>query len=568
MKKDAVTAILRYANEKEKETNITISEENGYLILRMPEQTDYTDVKEIDFAVNLCQKKSEDTGYYVLPSGQTGLRDHSLCYFKGRQDCEVIIGGPEMTMYGAVEEHGAFTAIVTGMTYDYKLVVQVSDGQYSMFPRFILNGSAPYEPIEIKIRCLSENADYNDICHAYRDYRVEMGELIPIEERIKKYPKLKEAIQAPFIRIRMGWKPVPTPVGEQTLENEPPMKVACTFDDVEELVEECHKNGVEHAEFCLVGWNVRGHDGRWPQIFPVEPALGGEEKLRKLIAKAKDFGYSIVCHTNSTDAYSIADIWNENDLVRKKDGSISQNETSWSGGNMYDLCSEVALKQAKDLLPKVAELGYEGLHYIDVISTIPPRSCYSSQHPQTNRECVENWKEIMRLSRDLFGGFSSEGGYDFAAPELDYGLYVSFGEDGCPLSDERVPLWYLVYHGYVMGNPYTTTVNPTDEQFLKLAEYGGRPAVYIYSKFVTPNEERGNWMGEEDYACHTPEERAKTAEMIAGLCKKYLELAYLQTKFMDKHQKIQDNVYEITYSDGSVIIVDYNQKTYRLIRSE
>ena len=83
------------------------------------------------------------------------------------------------------------------------------------------------------------------------------------------------------------------------------MNVACSFEDVEALLEECKAMGIEHAEFCLVGWNIRGHDGRWPQVFPVEPAFGGEENLRKLIIRAKELGYSIVCHTNSTDAYSI-----------------------------------------------------------------------------------------------------------------------------------------------------------------------------------------------------------------------------------------------------------------------
>ena len=47
---------------------------------------------------------------------------------------------------------------------------------------------------------------------------------------------------------------------------------------------EAMKNaGIDKAELCLVGWNVRGHDGRWPQAFPVEPALGGEEELHWLI---------------------------------------------------------------------------------------------------------------------------------------------------------------------------------------------------------------------------------------------------------------------------------------------
>lgn len=229
---------------------------------------------------------------------------------------------------------------------------------------------------------------------------------------------------------------------------------------------------------------------------------------------------------------------------------------------MYDLCPLAAYRQAKEILPKVAALGFEGLHYIDVISTVKPRTCYSQKHPVTARQCVEIWRNIMKLATDLFGGFSSEGGYDFAAPDMDYGLYVSFGDNGCPLADKTIPLWYLVYHGYVCGNPYTTTVNPDKEDWLKIVEYGGRPAIYFYSRFVTPDGERGNWMGTVDYACHTKEEREKSVDEIAVTYKAYQEIAYLQTEFMESHRETAPGIYQIIYSDGSVVEVDYNKKIY------
>ena len=57
----------------------------------------------------------------------------------------------------------------------------------------------------------------------------------------------------------------------------------------------------------MVGWNKSGHDGRWPQAFPVEEKLGGEEGLREAILHANKLGYYIAAHTNSSDAYTIAD---------------------------------------------------------------------------------------------------------------------------------------------------------------------------------------------------------------------------------------------------------------------
>ena len=84
-------------------------------------------------------------------------------------------------------------------------------------------------------------------------------------------------------------------------ETEPEMHVAATFDDVSELLDVFQAHGIDKAEICLVGWNKSGHDGRWPQPFPVEERLGGEEALKRLTAKARAMGYAMVCHTNSTD---------------------------------------------------------------------------------------------------------------------------------------------------------------------------------------------------------------------------------------------------------------------------
>ena len=44
----------------------------------------------------------------------------------------------------------------------------------------------------------------------------------------------------------------------------------------------------------------------------------------------------------------------------------------------------------------------------------------------------------------------------------------------------------------------------------------------------------------------------------------YRELAYLQYEFMEEHKEIAPNVFAVTYSDGSIVTVDYNQKTYTL----
>ena len=377
---------------------------------------------------------------------------------------------------------------------------------------------------------------------------------------------LKYAAAAPEIRIRMGWKPAPPTVLEQTPENEPEMKVACTFDRVCDIIDELKAQGVDKAQLCLVGWNKSGHDGRYPQLFPVEERLGGEERLRHLISYAVENGYSIVCHTNSTDCYSIADSFSEDIVTKTKNGSLSVNDIPWSGGTMYNLCPKKALEYAERDLPQAKELGFKGLHYIDVMSVVPLRLCYDKNHPSKEKETLECYEKIMNLCHKLFGGFSSEGTFDFCAKYLDFGLYVSWPPEPDDMLDTEIPLREIVYHGIMLYNPTTDTVNypiKNADNRLRVLEYGGRPSFYFYSKFLKGSN-LDDWLGREDLLCDTNEQLRYSVSKIKEAYDEYTKYAYLQKEFIEKHEEIRPGVFEITYSNGDVVRADYNRKTFSM----
>ncbi len=345
------------------------------------------------------------------------------------------------------------------------------------------------------------------------------------------------------------------------------MHTACTFVQVEELMVEMKRQGIEKAEICLVGWNRKGHDGRWPQVFPVEPALGGEEGLRKLIAHAKRIGYRITCHTNSSDAYRIADCWNEAEIIKTKDGALSVNKNAWSGGRMYNLCPKVAYEKYLQMnLPKVKAFGFEGFHYIDVLTIVPPRTCYDPKHPLTAVESTQYLNKILAQTQQEIGGIASEGGYDFAAANLDFSLYIAYNLlSGAPeIADEIIPLWQLVYHGYVLSNPSAETVNYTvkaPENRLRFYEFGGIPVLYFFSRFVGENGMK-NWMGDQDMYCATQEQREESVKQMKRMLEDYKPFADRCLAHMDDHRKLTDGVYETTYSDGYHVIVNYTDKPY------
>lgn len=519
---------------------------------------------EVDYLGEIAT--NTDDGYLLLPRGVEGNPDYTILFFdRHKKDFENAIKESNMPVFGVKKGDRAVLAVVSGMQFNYTLNVELKDGVYRAYPMFNIDGEQPYEDIQIDFYNLfGDDANYSGMARRYRKLKLDRGEIIPLRDRMKNNEVLKYTAESLMIRIRCGWKPAPPEVLHQTPENEPEMIVACDFDHISMLLDELKAQGVNKAEICLVGWNVKGHDGRWPQTFPVCEELGGEEKLREVIKKGQDMGYQMVCHTNSTDQYEIADIYDRENSQFDKEGKAVVNPCPWSGGEMLNLCPKVALDQAKKILPQVRELGFKGTHYIDVLSIVYPRKCYHKDHFLNSKEAVEYGAELCKLTKDIFGGMSSEGGYDFSCPNIDYGLYISFynGED--KIMDKSVPFWHLVYHGTVLDNPYTYTVNPnfgTKKAQLKLIEYGSRPAYYFYSRFKSDGT---NWMGTKDARCGNPEETRESVAKIKKSYDEYNQLHRLNLVFMEDHREVAENVFETRYSDGTVIRVDYNSETYEI----
>lgn len=562
--------VIKYLDGREEKFSGKTEKKNDNVTeVTLCEKIEYEKVDYVEIELNQREIKAGDEGFYLVQAGNKRCenRDIGIGYFSERPDGEYILRDIFMPVFGISHNKNAFVAIVTGMEMDVCQYIKIEDGKYSVRARFEFSGIVPYENIKIEFHCLPKDADYNHMAKVYREYVLKNG-FVPIKERLN--PELKYSVEVPNIRIRMGWKPVPCEIYEQTPENEPPVHVACTFDDVIKIMESYKKHGIDKAEFCLVGWNMKGHDGRWPQILPVEESLGGEEKLRKVIKRANELGYAMTCHTNSTDLYSVSEIFNEDDVALLPNGEKSVEAVRWGGGRTYNSCPKRAFEVGMETLPDVAKLGFQGMHYIDVITATEGRACFNPKHLINKKEAGEYFDRLFSECKKMFGSTGSEGPYVFYLKECDFCLYVSFADFAdklYPVCDRTIPFWQLVFHGIVASNPYAKTVNSTASQNpddkLKVVEYGGKPQFYYYAQFVADGTD---WIGKGDLHCSTDEEIENATLAVKKAYDEYKELAYLQYEFMEEHKEVADNVFEITYSDGSVVTVDYNKKTYEVKR--
>ena len=560
----ATERIYKAVDESGREYIFQTKREGNSLFLTLKKEL-FANAKKLWVLKDLSEAQIGDEGYYLVPRTIVTMGDFRI-FFRARED-QIYTQGVDaiMSMY-ALKLPQLCALVRIERNYKYRFEISLKDGIYNVASVFDFEGQVSdpvYDDIRIEIIELPLDAALGDFARAERDIRLARGEIRTLREKCES-EAVEYARKYPSIRIRMGWKPSPSPVFHQTLENEPDMFVACTFERVSDIADELKRQGVEGAELQLVGWNQSGHDGRFPQLFPADERLGGNEGLKKTIEHVKSLGYRISLHTNLIDTYEIADCFTWDDVCVRRDGTYHQ-WGHYSAGYAYHVCLPKQLKNNRRDLPAVAALKLNGIHFTDVVSIVVPDTCYSDEHPCSTKEGIAIAQTIIKESRELMGAFSSEGAMDFALKDLDYALYVSFG-DGMfkltvPIVDEMIPFFELTYHGIILYNPISPTINHSIKQKRDQIIYhlrGGKPSFYFYSKFRTGGA--ANWMGESDLTSDTDENLRESVSYIAEAAKEYVARADRQLVFMKDYQIYENGIEVAIYEDGCRVVGNFSEQ--------
>ena len=520
------------------------------------------DVKYVDVMPDYFTAETGMDGFLLIPSIE-GSHYSALTFFRERENDEEIFTQSSMPIYACRRGLNAVMAIVDGMKFDYSLVIGVRDGKYYLYPRFNLEGDGAYEDIEIHFIHFSGETRYPEMARAYRKYQLDRGACRPLREKVAERPILKEYADTIECRIRLAWKPVPSSIDDQVIGvNEPPVHAELTLKNVDDIISEFHKQGIDKVSFCLVGWNIGGHDGRFPDLFPVEPECGTLEELKTLVAKARSMGYFITAHTNLIEGYSVAKRFNHDYVLKDRDGSDHRGG-NWGGGKSYLLCPKMAYEHYIDQdLEDLKQIGFHGEHYFDVFSIYQPFPCFHPDH-KLNRKEVAEWRcRIMKKAQEAMGCIGSEGSWDFAADVIDYVLYMAFfyrEKVVHPMCDEYIPFWNLVYHGITLYNSCATTVNANikTDRVLNVINYawGGRPLNYVNSRFINGVNSWGN----EDLRYFPVKQFRKDVAAIRKDYDFYQTVKDLQYEFIEDYEVLPGGALKTTYSNGAVMLSNPNE---------
>ncbi len=458
-----------------------------------------------------------------------------------------------MNCFGLLQKNRNIFAIVESGDFQCRVNSEYNDkGVNHLYAEFLIR-SHHWEMVKceektIRYRDAGETAEYDVFAKYYREWFLSRG-VAPLKTRLENNPTLRYSADAMRVKIFMASKLPFVPDGSS------PVKVFTTCDEARIILDEMKQAGIEKATITLVGWNLGGHDGAYPTHFPVEPAIGGEEGLKKLIARAKQLGYAIVPHDNATDIYRNSPDF-DYEYVARDPGGEPVVAGIWGGGQSYKVCPRVFLQRYGYEFDRIRELGFEGHYYMDAQSTVLWQ-CHDPRHPADEKEFALALAAITTVPRAIYGAVSIECASAYSVPFIDEVACIHFPVHSdtlrkCPenflsLNPHPVPFYHIALHGLILhqGN-WVHNYKDTAKGLLYEIAFGARPSMEISFR---PGANGGFY--KESI------EKVKDAYRIC-----FHELK-LQTELIESLREPAPGIYEVRYSNGTELRINTTDAPYR-----
>lgn len=257
------------------------------------------------------------------------------------------------------------------------------------------------------------------------------------------------------------------------------------------------------------------------------------EQVPDLIHYAEDQGFLAGRYDIDTDVWNPQEIPSHllhirtdaypEDVVVKSGGDMQKNWTRYLNGKPVDgyiVCSSAFWKYGKVRIENdLADNSYN-TRFFDSILSVALMECYSSQHPLTRQEDMQQKKAYLESVRDKFGLIlGSEDIRDYAVNQVDYNegvLTITAVENAAyswrePVENpepeyerynmdasRRIPLFQLVYHNSLASTWYTGDSVSKVPSFWKRKDlftvlYGAMPLI-MPQNLAHWNEREGDFL--------------------------------------------------------------------------
>ena len=225
-----------------------------------------------------------------------------------------------------------------------------------------------------------------------------------------------------------------------------------TFDEAIDRVRRLHNYtaGVHQVAY-LNGWQHKGHDTGFPDVFTCNERPGGLEKCREAIQAGSKYNAVISFHDNYDDAYTNSPAWDESIIATDENNDLKAGGL-WAGGQAYIISPHKYFDGAKERLRKTLDMyGIRRTIHLDCYSMCAGRYDFDPENPAGFDRSAEAKNYLVRTFREMGVDVTSEGMCSAFVGNINYGWHFPDADDVLFSEEEQIPLLAFIYHGRTIG---------------------------------------------------------------------------------------------------------------------
>lgn len=552
----------------------------------------YWGIKDISVLPYFGAAGPEDEGYMLIPDGSGALirfnnqkssygaynqdiygRDPVLVLDKSLKSAKNVL----MPVFGAsCLDHGFFAAVEKGaasaavnamsagtltsynnvyMTLRYRQSMSalrsVANGygdNRSLASTVVVDNNYSENCYQLRYWLLEEEeADYVGMAKCYREYLVSEG--------MTKKEAASEA--SLYLTLYGGIEDTEYFLGVpyQTVQQ------LTTYSQAQEIILELKEKGVGNLAVRYCGWQEDGLEATVPTKVKYENALGGRKDFQALSDSAGEAGINLFPDVDFLNFYKSGKYSVNSDAIQ-----AATHDTAWQYTYNLNTGNKERENRWRMLTPvksmeaytKFAEsrdkLGTRRISLGSVGAVL--YSDFTARSSRIHRDdALGLWKQMVQAASEAFDGVMVDTGNIYAAMYADYVANVTSESTGFNLTDETVPFYQIVLHGYVSYGTEPVNLSPDpDKALLKALETGSNPGFsLIYGDASELADTRYNYLYNAGYEGwrDTILEYYGEAEPV---------LSAVAGHEITGHEKIADNAYRTDFGTAGSVYVNYGKK--------
>ncbi len=384
-----------------------------------------------------------------------------------------------------------------------------------------------------------EEANYAGLAGRYRDYLLTSGKLVQKEDSFR--------LRADFFGTdRENWM-FTTKATTMT-----------TTDDIREIYKDLKGEGVTDLLTLYKGWQDGGINNLPVDSYDADGTIGGTRDLTKLMEEAADAGIDFYLYTDALRANP--DTTNTTFNVIKKIDTRLYSEQTYKDvyETMHFLTPERTNILLNNLVTDLAKKDIKNLALTGITNTM-----FTFRYSGTTYDRFYTAQMQASLLEDIAGrtNLVLEEPIETYWKYTDAVVDMPVKDSDYIFTDESVPFLSIVFKGILpMYSDYVNFEANKNEFFLKLVETGIYPSFYLTMEDPTDlYYTNSNDLYSSKYTVYRD-----TMIQYYKVLKQFNEL--VAGAMIETHTIAQDGTVTVTYSNGAVVTVDYNNDSFTVAK--